>query len=72
MAQQLINIGSSANKGDGDAIRTAFDKVNDNFTELYLDVVDLKIAVGTDRRWQNNNSKCCQSRRNRTRFISYN
>lgn len=45
MAQQLINIGSSPNKGDGDAIRTAFDKVNDNFTELYLDVVDLKIAV---------------------------
>ena len=46
MAQQLINIGSSANKGDGDAIRTAFDKVNDNFTELYLDVVDLQIAAG--------------------------
>ena len=46
MAQQLINIGSSANKGDGDAIRTAFDKVNDNFTELYLDVVDLKISAG--------------------------
>jgi hypothetical protein len=45
MAQQLINIGSSPNKGDGDAIRTAFDKVNDNFTELYLDVVDLKISV---------------------------
>jgi hypothetical protein len=47
MGQQIINIGSSPNKGDGDAIRTAFDKVNDNFTELYLDVVDLKIAVGT-------------------------
>ena len=35
MAQQNINIGSSANKGDGDPIRTAFTKVNTNFTELY-------------------------------------
>jgi len=45
MTQQLINIGSSANKGDGDAIRTAFDKVNDNFTELYLAVVDNDNAI---------------------------
>ena len=35
MAQQNINIGTSANKGDGDPLRTAFDKINDNFTELY-------------------------------------
>jgi len=35
MAQQNINIGTSANKGDGDPIRTAFTKVNANFTELY-------------------------------------
>ena len=35
MAQQTINIGSSPNKGDGDPLRTAFNKVNDNFTELY-------------------------------------
>ena len=35
MAQQTINIGSSANDGTGDAIRSAFDKSNDNFTELY-------------------------------------
>ncbi len=35
MAKQTINIGSSANKGDGDPLRTAFDKINDNFTELY-------------------------------------
>ena len=35
MAQQNINIGSSANKGDGDPIRTAFTKVNENFTELF-------------------------------------
>jgi len=35
MAQQTINIGSAANDGTGDPLRTAFDKVNDNFTELY-------------------------------------
>ena len=35
MAKQSINIGSSANDGTGDPLRTAFDKINDNFTELY-------------------------------------
>ena len=35
MAQQTINIGSSANDGTGDPLRTAFDKINDNFNELY-------------------------------------
>lgn len=35
MAKQVINIGSSANDGTGDPIRDAFDKCNDNFTELY-------------------------------------
>ena len=34
MAQQNINIGSSANKGDGDPLRTAFKKINENFAEL--------------------------------------
>ena len=37
MAKQVINIGTSANDGTGDPLRTAFDKVNDNFTELYND-----------------------------------
>ena len=35
MAQQSINIGSAANDGTGDPLRTAFDKINDNFSELY-------------------------------------
>ena len=35
MAKQAINIGSSANDGTGDPLRTAFDKINDNFDELY-------------------------------------
>jgi hypothetical protein len=37
MAKQVINIGTTANDGTGDPIRDAFDKVNDNFTELYTD-----------------------------------
>ena len=41
MAKQTINIGTSPNKGDGDPNPTAFDKVNDNFTELYSDVKQL-------------------------------
>ena len=36
MAKQIIDLGTSPNKGDGDPLRTAFDKVNDNFDELYL------------------------------------
>jgi len=36
MAKQTVNLGSSANDGIGDPLRTAFDKINDNFDELYL------------------------------------
>lgn len=35
MAQRLINIGTGPNTKDGDVVRNAFDKVNQNFTELY-------------------------------------
>lgn len=35
MGIQYINTGSSANAGNGDSIRTAFNKVNRNFAELY-------------------------------------
>ncbi len=34
MARQIINIGT-ADKGNGDPIRTAFQKANANFAELY-------------------------------------
>ena len=37
MAKQTINIGTTANDGTGDTLRAAFDKCNDNFTELYTD-----------------------------------
>ena len=35
MARQNIGIGTSANDGTGDALRDAFEKTNQNFTELY-------------------------------------
>jgi uncharacterized coiled-coil protein SlyX len=35
MAQQVIDVGTSASDGTGDPLRDAFTKVNDNFTELY-------------------------------------
>ena len=37
MAKQTIGIGTSANDGTGDPLRDAFDKVNDNFDEVYAD-----------------------------------
>jgi len=35
MTQQIINVGNVANDGQGDTLRAAFIKSNDNFTELY-------------------------------------
>ena len=46
MAQKNINIGSSANKGDGDPIRTAFSKTQDNFSDLYTRLVVVEGQVG--------------------------
>jgi hypothetical protein len=50
MAKQMINIGSNANDGTGDPLRTAFNKINDNFTELYgsdndLNTLDANLDV---------------------------
>ena len=52
MARQGINIGSSANDGTGDPLRTAFDKINDNFVELYgtdndINTLDANLNVNT-------------------------
>ena len=35
MAKQTVNIGGVANDGTGDPLRTAFDKLNNNFDEVY-------------------------------------
>jgi hypothetical protein len=45
MAQQTINTGSGVNKGDGDSLRTSFNKVNNNFDELYAADVTISLAV---------------------------
>lgn len=53
MAQQTINVGSAANDGTGDTLRTAGTKINANFTELYTDYIPLatlkaEVAASTD------------------------
>ena len=35
MTQQIIGVGAVANDGSGDPLRTAFTKINENFTEIY-------------------------------------
>lgn len=47
MAQQTINIGVAANDNSGDPLRTAFDKCNDNFTEVYADIATLQGSIVT-------------------------
>lgn len=47
MSIQLVNIGTVPNDGTGDLLRDAFDKVNDNFIELYsAPLVNTSITVG--------------------------
>lgn len=38
MAKQVINVGTSANDGTGDTLRSGAQKINENFTELYSSV----------------------------------
>jgi hypothetical protein len=40
MAKQIIDIGTSPNKGDGDPLRSAFTKINNNFNEVYTALGD--------------------------------
>lgn len=51
MAKQTINVGSGDQSGDGEGIRSAFVKINENFDEVYdsldnLDVSDLSDNTG--------------------------
>ena len=43
MAQQSINLGTTANDGTGDTLRAAGLKVNSNFNEVYSNVSTLTI-----------------------------
>ena len=45
MAQQVINIGTTANDGTGDQLRDAFDKTNDNFNEVYAGTATVAQAL---------------------------
>lgn len=47
MAIQTINLGTYANDGTGDDLRTAFEKVNANFTELNTLTITGGINLGT-------------------------
>lgn len=48
MAQQTINVGTSNKSGDGEALRTAFIKTNENFTELYDSKTPSEIVFVSD------------------------
>jgi hypothetical protein len=48
MAQQIVNIGTVANDGTGDPDRTAFNKINQNFTEVYATPYFLPIALSDE------------------------
>lgn len=51
MAKQILNIGAAPNDGNGDPLRDAMDKVNDNFNEIYAalggDTVTNLVNTGT-------------------------
>ena len=48
MAKQTVNLGTAANDGTGDPLRTAFDKVNDNFDEVYGNNFVTNAMLGAD------------------------
>ena len=48
MARQEINVGTTANDGTGDGLRTAYIKCNDNFKELFdTTVTPTELTNGT-------------------------
>jgi hypothetical protein len=44
MAKKIINLGTGPNTLDGDKVRVAFGKVNDNFTELYDQLENIEVG----------------------------
>lgn len=48
MPQQLVDIGSAPNDGTGDPARVAFNKVNENFTEVYAAVDSTNATVSAN------------------------
>ena len=48
MAKQTINVGTTANDRTGDPLRTAFTKVNANFTEVYNNITATGVTVANN------------------------
>jgi hypothetical protein len=56
LALQTVNIGSAPNDGTGDPLRTAFDKSNQNFIELYSNMIVANTAKSANGYvWLSNN-----------------
>lgn len=47
MTQEIINVGALANDGEGDPLRVAFQKVNNNFSNLFATASELTISNTT-------------------------
>jgi len=45
MARQIINVGTQANDGTGDDLRTGGDKINQNFQDLYSQMTALSLSL---------------------------
>jgi hypothetical protein len=45
MSRKIINVGSAPLAGDGEQLRDAFIKVNDNFEEIYVAVENINIPT---------------------------
>lgn len=61
MAQQVIDIGTTANDGTGDPLRNAFDKVNDNFNEVYPLINFASLTSDTDNLENNSEDNAIES-----------
>jgi hypothetical protein len=55
MAQQRINVGSGDYSGDGESLRSAFTKTNDNFEEVYTNIADILSTSTTSQLVNGNN-----------------
>ncbi|MBB4017396.1 hypothetical protein GGR16_002425 [Chelatococcus caeni] len=54
MAQQVINIGTAPNSGDGDPLREAFSKANANFSDLYAGQAATNSALSVEQQTRAN------------------
>lgn len=48
MTQQIVDIGAAPNDGTGDNFREAFDKLNDNDTELFAGLLDNRVIIKSE------------------------